>query len=248
MIDPEAKNCFHNKHVPWRKERKTRLPGFTVRAILPICLLILLCGCAPALYHVDLKYEPSGTSIQPEKELQDFLVTVATFNDVRKVDDSLYMGKVKTLEGGTVPIAPRRNKVPQEVTATIRDYLLKAGYKLTKDIYSWDLREETIKRDWGRILVGGNIDDLEIVCEESFPVKTYKAKVRLTFVLADVPEKKVFYRASVESSNSLKDVSFSPELLAKEINGVLSDAMERMFNDPKMRKTIEEKAKTTQTH
>jgi len=48
---------------------------------------------------------------------------------------------------------------------------------------------------------------------------------------------------SVENSNSLKDVSFSEELLEKQINAVLSDALGSMFNDPKMKKTIEEGAK-----
>jgi hypothetical protein len=74
-------------------------------------------------------------------------------------------------------------------------------------------------------------------------VKTYQAKIHLSFVFANVLDKRIFYRSSVESSSSLKDVSFSQELLQMQINAVLSDALERMFNDPKMKKTIEEAAK-----
>ena len=61
--------------------------------------------------------------------------------------------------------------------------------------------------------------------------------------LANVPDKRIFYRASVENNNSLKDVSFSEELLEQQINAALSDALEKMFNDPNMKKTIEEGAK-----
>ena len=128
------------------------------------------------------------------------------------------------------------------MTVNIREYLFKSAYKISNDIPVWDLKAETISKDWGEILIGGNIDDLEIVCEKSFPVKTYQAKIKLTFVFANVPDKKIFYRSSVENSNSLKDVSFSEKLLEKQINAVLSDALEGMFNDPKMKKTIEEGA------
>jgi hypothetical protein len=107
----------------------------------------------------------------------------------------------------------------------------------------WDLKEKTISKDWGRILIGGNIDELEIICEKSFPTKTYQAKIKLTFAFANVPDKRIFYRASVENNNSLKNVSFSEELLEQQINTVLSDALEKMFNDPKIKKTIEEGAK-----
>jgi hypothetical protein len=178
-----------------------------------------------------------------EKGGPDFPVTVAMFNDIRKIDDRLVLGRVTTVEGDLIPILPRYNKVTEAVTTSIREYLFKSGYKISNDIPVWDLKEETISKDWGRILIGGNIDELEIVCKKSFPVKTYEAKIKLTFVFANVPDKRIFYRASVGNSNSLKDVSFSEELLEKQINAVLADALESMFNDPKMKKTIEEGAK-----
>ena len=219
------------------------LSGTISQAILIICVLISVSACAPAVYHVNLKYDALGKFLKQGKAGPDFPVTVAMFNDIRKVDDKLVLGRVTTMEGDRIPILPRYKKATEAVTTSIREYLFKSGYNVSKDMPVWDLREETINKDWGKILIGGNIDELEIVCEKSFPTKTYQAKIKLSFVFANVPDKRIFYRASVENNNSLKDVSFSEELLEKQINAVLSDALEKMFNDPKMKKTIEEGAK-----
>jgi hypothetical protein len=243
MSDPERRNSPHHKPTNLEKKMASYGSGIISKAILLICVLVGLTACSPAVYHVNLKYEPAGQVLKPEKSGPDFPVTVAMFNDIRKMDDRLLLGRVTTLQGDRIPILPKYNKVTEAVTTNIREYLFKSGYKISNDIPVWDLKEETIGKDWGRILIGGNIDELEIVCEKSFPVKTYQAKAKLSFVFANVPDKKIFYRASVENSNSLKDVSFSEELLEKQINAVLSDALEQMFNDPKMKKTIEEGAK-----
>jgi hypothetical protein len=239
----ERKNSIYHIPTNLEKKRVSYFSGIISKAILLICVLVGLTGCSPAIYHVNLKYEPAGQIQKTEKAGPDFPITVAMFNDIRKVDDRLLLGRVTTLQGDRIPILPKYNKVTEAVTINIREYLFKSGYKISNDIPVWDLKEETISKDWGRILIGGNIDDLEVVCEKSFPVKTYQAKIKLTFVFANVSDKKIFYRATVENSNSLKDVSFSEELLEKQINEVLSDALEQMFSDPKMKKTIEEGAK-----
>jgi hypothetical protein len=243
MSDIERKNGHHRKSTNLEREKGGYMSGILSKATLLIFILAGLTACSPAVYHVDLKYEPAGQILKPEKSGPDIPITVAMFNDIRKVDDTLVLGRVTTLEGGRIPILPRYNKATEAVTTSVREYLFKSGYNVSKAMPVWDLKEETIGKDWGIILIGGNIDDLEIVCEKSFPAKTYQAKIKLTFLFANVPDKKIFYRASVENSNSLKDVSFSEELLEKQINAVLSDALEKMFNDPKMKKTIEEGAK-----
>jgi len=217
---------------------------FLLKIAFGAFILLFLQACTPALYHVNLKYEPTGKFLKLEKAGPDFLMTVTMLNDIRKVDDKLQLGKVTTMDGSVVPILPEYMKVPDAVTMNIREYLFKSGYRISNDIPIWDLREETINKGWGKILVGGNIDELEIVCEDSFPVKTYRTKVKLSFVFADVPVKKIFYRSSVKSSSSLKDVSFSEKILDKQMNAVLSDALEMMFNDPAMKKKIEDASKT----
>jgi hypothetical protein len=239
----ERKNRHHHKPTNLEKKRVGHISGIITPAILLIFILAGLTACSPAVYQINLKYEPSGQILKPEKSGSDFPITVAMFNDIRKVDDTLVLGRVTTLNGDRIPILPRYKKATEAVTTSIREYLFKSGYNVSKDMPGWDLKEETIGKDRGRILIGGNIDELEIVCEKSFPVKTYQAKAKLSFVLANVSDKRIFYRASVENSNSLQDVSFSEELLEKQINAVLSDALEQMFNDPKMKKTIEEGAK-----
>jgi hypothetical protein len=243
MSDLERKESHRHKPTNPEKKRVSYMSGAIFKVIFLICSLVSISACAPAVYHVNLKYEPTGQILKPEKTGQDISVTVATFNDIRKVDDTLVLGRVTTLEGDRIPILPRYKKVTEAVTTSVREYLFKSGYKVSNEMPSWDLKEEAIGKNWGRILIGGNIDELEIICEKSFPVKTYQAKAKLSFIFANVPDKRIFYRASVENSNSLKDVSFSEELLEKEINAVLSDALEKMFNDPKMKKTIEEGAK-----
>ena len=243
MSDPERKNSRHHKPTNLEKKKASYVSGIIFQAILLICVLAGLTACSPAVYHVNLKYEPAGQVLKPEKSGPDFPVTVAMFNDIRKMDDRLLLGRVTTLNGDRIPILPRYNKATEAVTTSVREYLFKSGYKVSNEMPVWDLKEETISQDSGRILIGGNIDELEIVCEKSFPVKTYQAKIKLTFVFANIPDKRIFYRSTVENSNSLKDVSFSEELLAKQINAVLSDALGQMFNDPKMKQIIEEGAK-----
>ena len=222
-------NLQNRDHIHIKALQKVRdcpISDFFPKIVFAAFILLFLQACTPALYHVNLKYEPSDKFLKLEKAGPDFLITVAMFNDIRKVDDRQVLGRVTTVEGDLIPIFPRYNKVSEAVTTSIRDYLFKSGYKISNDIPVWDLKEETIGKDWGRILIGGNIDDLEIICEESFPVKTYQAKIKLSFVFANVPEKRIFYRSSVESTSSLKDVSFSEELLETQINTVLSDALE----------------------
>jgi hypothetical protein len=243
MSDLERKESHRHKPTNLEKKTVSDVSGIISKAILLICVMVGLSACAPAVYHVNLKYDPAGKSLKQEKTGPDFPVTVAMFNDIRKIDDKLLLGRVMSLDGDRIPIFPKYSKVTEAVTTSIREYLFKSGYKVSNEIPVWDLKEEKIGKDWGRILIGGNIDDLEIVCEKSFPVITYQVKAKLTLVFANVPDKRVFYRASVENSNSLKDVSFSEELLEEQINAVLSEALEKMFNDPKMKKTIEEGAK-----
>lgn len=231
-----------------QKIRDYKISDFLLKIAFGAFILLSLQACTPALYHVNLKYEPTGKFLKLEKAGPDFLVTVAMFNDRRKVDDKLQLGRVTTMDGSVVPIFTQYLKIPDAVTTNIRQYLFKSGYRISNDIPIWDLREETINKVWGKILVGGNIDELEIVCEDSFPVKTYRTKVKLSFFFADVPEKRIFYRTSVASSSSLKDVSFSEKILDKQINAVFSDALEDMFNDPAMKTKIEDVAKMKNEH
>jgi hypothetical protein len=211
----------------------------SVSVITALCLLTLfaLQACTPAVYQINLKFIP------PEKAMRqprpDARITVATFNDIRRMDDRLLLGKIKA-SGDVVPIIPMRERVPEAVTSSIRDVLSRAGYKLTDERPTWDLKESTINPRWGKLVIGGNIDTLEMTGEDAIPVKTYQTKVRLTFVLADCAARKILYRSSVETSSSLKDITFSGERIEKEINTTLTDALLKIFNDPATIRKIDE--------
>ncbi|HET6462028.1 MAG TPA: hypothetical protein VFG29_14700 [Syntrophales bacterium] len=229
------KICGHIKH---KQVSSGRVLALLSKVIILALAVLYLQACAPALYRVDLKYEPSENLLKTAKTSSDFLVTVAMLNDIRNVDDKLQVGAV-TIDGDRTPIVPKNVKVPDAVTASVREYFFKSGYRVSNNIPAWDLKEESINKDWGRILVGGNIDELKITCDDSYLVKTYRAKVKLTLVFANVSTKRIFDTETLESSSSLKDVSFSQEVLEARINAVLSDALERIFTDSKLKKKIE---------
>jgi hypothetical protein len=241
-LDLKNSLCLHIK--PHQKIRKCQRSDFFTKIALAAFFILFLQACTtPDLYHANLKYEPTGTFPEMEKARSNSLITVAMFNDIRQIDDKLQLGRVTTMGGTVVPIFPEYMKIPDAVTTSIREYFFKSGYRISNDVPIWDLREETINKGWGKILVGGNIDELEIVCDDSFPVKTYRTKLKLTFVFADVLKKRIFYRSSIENSASLQDISFSEEILNKQTSAVLSGALEKMFNDPAMRKRIEDALK-----
>jgi len=229
-------------HKTFRKKRGGRGTNFFL-AMASACVLLSLHACAPVLYHADLKYEPTNEYPKLEKIKPDFTMTIALFNDMRQIDDTIRMGKVSTADGTIVPVLPRYTKVADAVTAGIREYLYKSGYEISTQSPPWDLKEDTIDKNWGRILIGGSIEDLEIVCEKSIPVKTYQSKVKLALVFADIPKKRIFYHTRVESKAALKDVFFSEKILTRQINGAYAEALEKIFDDPAIRKKIEEAAK-----
>ena len=108
-----------------------------------------------------------------------------------------------------------------------RELLFKSGYTISPGRPAWDLNEAAIRPEWGTILIGGTIDDLDVTCLDNLTMKRYSAKVRVTLVFADVRNKRIFYKVTSESSSSLDHIVFSEEKLESQINGALSDAMEK---------------------
>lgn len=237
------KNKIYRHFQTIQRIKDYRVSGLFFRIAFGALIPLFIQACTPALYHVDLKYQPTEKFLKLQNVGPDFLITVAMFNDVRKIDDKLKLGMVIIDYGSAIPIFPKYLKVPDAVTMNIRDYLFKSGYRISNDIPSWDLMEKTINKGWGKILIGGNINELTINCNDSFPVQTCQSKVNLTFTFVDVPKKRVIYHSSVESSAFLKDVFFSESVLETQINSAFSDALEKMFNDPEMKKQIDNTVK-----
>ncbi|MFB3926542.1 MAG: hypothetical protein ACE14T_10860 [Syntrophales bacterium] len=201
------------------------------------CLLLLVISCAPSLYSIDLKYEPSAHTRAESAETKE-TVSVASFVDARRTADPLMIGKVVILDGREIPVFPKHEKPSDAVASSLREFLFKSGYTVSSGKPSWDLREETIQKKWGKILVGGKIEEFDITCRESVPVKKYTAKVRLTVILADTERGRIFFRTTTESSSSLEHIIFSEEKLEQQMNAALSDAIEKSFDGQEIKQKI----------
>ena len=159
------------------------------------------------------------------------------------MEDTLLIGRVIHSDGSSIPILPRYVKAPDAVAAALRELLIQSGYGVSPEKAAWDLQENTIRPDWGRLLVGGAIEELDVTCLDTIPRKHYSAKARVTLVFADVQKKRIFYRVTSESSSTLDHVIFSEEKLENEINGVLSSAMENVIGGAETGRQIREALK-----
>lgn len=210
------------------------------KAVILLNTILLFAACAPSLYSVNINYEPSSTAIEPRDVEKNYSVTIATFNDVRPGGDDLLIGKVITSSGNNTPIIPKNLRPSQAVASSLRDYMRKAGYTITNKIPSWNLQENTIKKEWGSILIGGNIDKLEITCHDSITLTKYLAEVKLTLYFSHVQTGKIFYIVSATGTSSLEHVRFSEKKLEEQVNGALSSAIEDIFRSKSIQSKIEE--------
>lgn len=219
-------------------------PGRGLRkAIVCLSLLVASTGCAPALYNIPMRYVPTKAIPPAQTDGRKYSVTVASFVDRRKMEDTLLIGRVVKSDGGTIPILPKYVKPPDAVAGALRELLFNSGYYVSPDRPTWDLSETTIQPEWGTILIGGTIDDLDVTCLDNLTMKRYSAKVRLTLIFADIQKKRIFYRVTSESSSSLDHIIFSEEKLEDQINGVLSDALEKAIAGPETIRRIREALK-----
>ena len=167
---------------------------------------------------------------------------MAAFEDLRKIKDPIRIGYVIKPNGDEVPVLPKFVKPTEAITAPFKDYFRRAGYRVSADSPAWDLKEGSIRKEWGPILVGGSIDELEVVCKESLTVKKYTAKVRLTLVAADTRSGRILYKVTTESSDALDHVLFSEEKLGEQLNIALSEAVEKILGDKGLANIIREVA------
>jgi hypothetical protein len=210
------------------------------RIFAGLFLLASMAGCAPKLYNVNMRYEPTKVIRPALADGRKFSLTVASFIDRRKMEDTILIGRVIQSDGTTIPILPKYIKPTDAVASTLRELLFKAGYAVSPDRPVWDLAEKSILPEWGTLLVGGTIDDLDVTCVESLTMKRYSAKARVTLFFADTQKKRIFYRITSESSSSLDHIIFSEEKLESQINGVLSDAMEKAIEGRETGRQIRE--------
>ena len=194
-----------------------------------VFVVALLAGCTPFLYSVDMKYVPTRTFSKAPGVDGPIVVTVATFQDSRKIEDKMLIGRVIKAGGKRLPVLPKYVKPSNAVTVPVKEFFRLAGYRVATESPAWDLQESSINKGWGPILVGGSIDELDITCQDSFTITKYTAKVKLTIYFADTLKGKIFHKVTTESSVSLDHILFSEERMEQQLNAALSNAIDKMF-------------------
>jgi len=208
-----------------------------------IFMMTLVVGCAPALYSVDMKYIPIRDFPKAQGVTPPVALTVATFQDLRKMEDNIVIGRVIKPNGEQIRVLPKFVKPSQAVTEPIKEFFRRAGYRVAAESPAWDLQEAGINKRWQSILVGGSIDELEITCENSLTLTKYRAKVKLTIYFADPLKGKIFHTLTADSSASLEHVLFSEERMEQQINLALSSAIEKLFEGRDITNIINEGAR-----
>jgi len=211
-----------------------RILGTTIILIL----LLFSTGCTPKLYSVNVSYRSSAAALPMAISSQKAVITVASFNDARPGGKDLLIGRVTTAMGGLTSVIPKNTPPSNAVSAIVKDVLVKSGYRVSVIMPEWNLKENTIRRDWGNIIIGGNIDELEIFCQNDIPIKTYEARVKVTMVIADAQAGKILHQFSATSKNSLEHVYFSEEMLGQQISSAITEAVEKAFEGNVLKKFL----------
>lgn len=207
------------------KIRKEGVGGLS--AVLLASLLFLFSCSSVKQYSVDMRYSPGF--VPDSVAAKGTAVKLAAFNDLRKTDDPLVIGRVEKFDGSRVRVFPKYKTAADAVTEGVRTYLTKSGTPVPAEIEKWDLQESTIKRADRGIMIGGSIDELEVICREILPSRKYDAKIKLTFVVADLRQGRIIYRTSAESSSNMDHIVFSEEKMEEQVNSVLAGAIEKIF-------------------
>ncbi len=199
---------------------------------------------AAGLYSINMRYDAAQAVIpadlKADEKTRDTIITIAEFTDTRQVDDKKIMGRVTERDDTKVLVLPKYVVPTKAVANGIKEYLKKAGYKVADKLVQWDLKEETMPKGKGQVIIGGNIEELEVSCERGVFSNAYKISLKLTIVFADLAKGRILYKSKVESSLSRDDISFSEEWLGKQASNALGDALEKVFQEKAVAEKIKE--------
>ena len=210
--------------------------------------IFIFTGCVgPSLYSVNIYYDAEKAAIPAylkADKTSSAIISVAEFTDTRQMDDRLVIGRVTESDGTKVLLLPKNVKATKAVANGIKEYLRKAGYKVPNKIEQWNLKEQNMPQGVANILIGGNIEELEISCLKGFPTNSCKTNIKLNFVFADVTKGKILYEGKVESNYSKEYALFSEEVLGEQAGVALGDAIEKLFAE----KVVAQKLKEAIAH
>lgn len=213
--------------------------------------LIMLCcvfALAPALvscamsgyYRINMQYAPQAAPQTADSSMQQSTITAAQFTDERSVLDKSIIGKRLQADGSELKAVSQTVPPTEGVGIAIKDAFFKNGYTVFGGTPDWDGSERTIQKGWGNLVVGGFIEELDVVSTTGFLSAEYVTKVKLRVVFADVQRKRILYTTTLESSSSYKHFYFSQSRMEQEINNALSIAIEKMFANNKVEEVIDE--------
>jgi len=210
-----------------------------------LLLMFIISGCAgPNLYSINMYYDVEKTVVpaylKADTKASSAVISVAEFNDTRLVDDQLVIGRVVKDGGAKVLVFPKNVQTTKIIAYGIKNYLKKAGYKVAERIEQWNLKEENMPQGDSKIIIGGNIEELEIFCRKSMPTNSYKSNIKLSIFFADMAKGKILYKTTVESSYSKENVLFSENILGEQADIVLADAIEKLFEDKNVAQKLKE--------
>jgi hypothetical protein len=208
-------------------------------------LSIIFSGCAgPRLYSVNMYYDAEDAVIpaylKADSKAAGAAISVAEFNDARRMDDQLVIGRVTKSDGTNILVFPKSVQATKVIAYGIGKYLKKAGYRVADNIEQWNLKEENIPQGDSKILIGGNIEELEIYCRKAFLTNSYVSNIKLNVFFADMAKGKILYKTTVESSYSMEHVLFSENILGEQAEIILADAIEQLFEDKSIAQKLKE--------
>jgi hypothetical protein len=149
-----------------------------MKKLFYIVLLFALASCASTSpYTLDLAYQPTA----PRATIEEGTLTVVLFNDKRDVADKTLIG-MKDDEEKFVSFSygPAR-----AVSDAVGAYLQNRGYIVHTLYEAWDGTAQSLKPEWGDMVIGGNIEDLHITVTSAFPKTKYRCSVKLRVIMAD---------------------------------------------------------------
>lgn len=191
-----------------------------MRKIICLFLLIALCSCASVTsYPLNLSFWPKSS----EEASRKGTIGVALFNDKRAVADKNVIGVREQDNLNFTSVAGDPSSV---VPRAIIEYLASRGYTALPINKVWDGDVQSLKAEWGDIVVGGQIEKFEITVSGEFPKVTYNCSVTLYVRMADPGTKTILHEEKVESGLSYKDVAFSRDEAEKQMNKALAEAVE----------------------
>jgi hypothetical protein len=220
---------------------------FVCRNIIVLGLMVYglsLSGCAPAkLYSVNMSYDAEQAAIPAylkADKASNAIISIAEFTDTRRMNDRLVVGRVEEKDGMKILVVPKYTKATKAISSGIKEYLKKAGYKVADKIEQWDLKEETMPREDGKVLIGGNIDEMEINCRRGYLTNAYTTNMKLTIIFADMAKGHIIYARKVEATLSQEHFLFSEERLGDYASDVLGEAIKNVFEDKAVAQKIKE--------